>query len=147
LTVASFRSLRLVALLAILGCAAERNLLLPEPPAAVAVRELARRDPLPKGVNIRPVEIDRADHTSVHLVQIREGERPHVHTRYDLTVVLVKGRGTLTLSGRPLPMREGDVAFIPRETPHFFVNQGREPAAALVVFSPAFGGPDSEPVR
>jgi quercetin dioxygenase-like cupin family protein len=41
-------------------------------------------------------------------------------------------------------MRAGDVAFVPRGTPHHFVNQGRKPAAALVSFSPPFDGPDQE---
>ena len=78
-------------------------------------------------------------------MQIRDREQPHVHTRYDLSVVLVKGRGTLHLDGAALAMREGDVAFVAQGTPHFFVNQGGTPAAALVVFSPAFSGPDQVP--
>jgi len=45
-----------------------------------------------------------------------------------------------------LPMHTGDVAVIPKNTPHFFVNGGADPASALVVFTPPFDGPDQQPV-
>ena len=83
---------------------------------------------------------------SVSLVQVRDREQPHVHTRYDLTVMVADGEGTLWLNGTPLPMVPGDVAFIPRGTPHYFVNDGAQPATAIVVFAPAFEGPDQQPI-
>jgi quercetin dioxygenase-like cupin family protein len=132
---------------ALAGCTAKGYLLVRDPPRALEVEELIRAAPLAAGQNIRPTELRRADNMSVHLVRIRDREQPHVHTRYDLAVVLVRGTGTLWLAGKPLPMREGDVAVIPKETAHFFVNEGREPASALVVFSPAFDGPDQRPVE
>jgi mannose-6-phosphate isomerase-like protein (cupin superfamily) len=42
-------------------------------------------------------------------------------------------------------MNVGDSAFIPRGTPHYFVNEGSTPAAAIVTFSPPFSGPDNSP--
>ena len=83
--------------------------------------------------------------SSVFLIRIAGGEEPHRHTRYDLTVVIVDGEGTLWLDGEPQPMRRGDVAHIPRDVPHHFINTGAEPASALAVFSPIFEGPDSQP--
>lgn len=129
------------------GCAAPRRavqLLTPDPPTAVPVTTLAT--PLGPNDNIRPTELRRGENTSIALVQVRDREQPHVHTRYDLTVMVARGSGTLWLNGAPLPMGEGDVAFIPKGTPHYFVNTGSEPAAALVVFGPAFTGPDQQPV-
>jgi quercetin dioxygenase-like cupin family protein len=101
--------------------------------------------PLGPSENIRPTEVRRGESSSVSLVQIRDREQPHRHARYDLTVTLVHGSGTLWLNGAPLAMHAGDVAFIPRGTPHYFVNDGPDPAAALVVFAPAFTGPDQQP--
>jgi quercetin dioxygenase-like cupin family protein len=100
--------------------------------------------PLAPGENIRARELDRGSNSSVSLVQIRDREQPHVHTRYDLSVMLAKGSGTLWLDGAALPMHEGDSAFIPKGTPHYFVNDGPQPAAALVVFAPAFTEPDQQ---
>jgi quercetin dioxygenase-like cupin family protein len=134
--------------LVLAGCAAAQRppqFLTAAPPQAVPVSSLAA--PLAPGDNIRPTELQRAEHSSVSLVRIGDREQPHVHTRYDLTVTLVQGSGTLWLDGVALPMQAGDVAFIPRNTPHYFVNGGPAPAAALVVFAPAFSGPDQQPMR
>jgi mannose-6-phosphate isomerase-like protein (cupin superfamily) len=121
------------------------RLLTADAPAPVAVTALA--PPLGPSDNIRPSELRRGESSSIALVQVRDREQPHVHTRYDLTVTLVRGSGTLWLGGVPQPMGEGDIAFIPRGTPHYFVNQGSAPAAALVVFAPPFSGPDQRPVE
>ena len=128
----------------LIGCAPHPRVLLHDPPRAESVAALVERSPLPAGENIKPVEIGRGENMSVHLIQIREGEKPHVHTRYDLSVVLVEGHGSLWLADRKLPMKSGDSAFIPRGTRHYFVNEGSDPAAAIVTFSPPFNGPDSQ---
>jgi mannose-6-phosphate isomerase-like protein (cupin superfamily) len=130
------------------GCAAQQRdaqLLSAGQPKASAITTLAA--PLEANENIRPTELRRGESSSIALVQIRDREQPHVHTRYDLTVTLVRGSGTLWLDGAELPMREGDVALIPKGTPHYFINAGGEPAAALVVFAPPFSGPDQQPIR
>ena len=128
------------------GCdSTDRALLLPRPPHGTAYDTLIAETPLAAGENIRVRELERGDRSSVSLVQIRDREQPHVHTRYDLTVALLKGWGTLWLDGAPLPMHAGSTAFIPKGTPHYFVNQGSEPAAALVMFAPPFSGPDQAP--
>lgn len=141
------RRLLLLALaaLASAGCARQGpSLLAADPPSTT--RLLAHAPPLPADANIQPTELRRGESSSLSLVQVRNREQPHVHTRYDLTVTLVQGSGTLWLNGAALPMRTGDVAFIPKGTPHYFVNQGGAPAIAAVVFAPAFTGPDQQPV-
>ena len=39
-------------------------------------------------------------------------------------------------------MHAGDVAVVPRGTPHYFVNTGSAPAAAFAVFTPPYDGQD-----
>lgn len=129
------------------GCAAHPSarVLTSNPQRPVEVAVLERETPLAPTDNIRPTELERGEHSSISLVQIRDREQPHIHTRYDLTVTLVDGAGTLWLNGTALPMRAGDVAYIPRGTPHYFVNAAPAPAAALVSFAPPFSGPDQQP--
>ncbi len=115
------------------------------PPAFLLPGADVAPPPLPAGENISVTPLRSSDHASVAAVQIRDREPPHVHTRYDLTVVLARGAGTLWLAGVARPMRAGDSAFIPRGTPHYFVNDGNSPALALVVFAPPFSGPDQVP--
>ncbi len=132
--------------MALAGCTPRQPILLRTPPDAVALAGVLAATPLRAGENIRVTPLEHSEHLTLQLVQVRDREQPHVHTRYDLVVVLVGGVGTLYLENEPLPMRTGDIAFIPRNTPHFFVNDGQEPAAALVVFAPPFDGPDQAPV-
>jgi quercetin dioxygenase-like cupin family protein len=119
--------------------------LLPEPVRSEDIDALLVRSPLAAGENIKAVPLQSGEHASVTLVQIRDREQPHRHTRYDIMVLLVCGTGTLHLGDRALPMRVGDASFITKGTPHYFVNDGTEPAVALVTFAPAFSGPDQEP--
>lgn len=135
---------------AVAGCAAHLPapaLLAANPPGTAPLLAAADAAPLAAGENIRPIELRHGDSSSLFLVQVRDREQAHVHTRYDLTVTTVRGGGTLWLNGVPLPMHTGDVAFIPKGTPHYFVNEGSEPAVALVVFAPAFSGPDQAPIK
>lgn len=129
------------------ACARAPRLALPDRGTPHEVAELIAAHPLAPDEEVRAVEITRGEYASVHLVQIRGREQPHSHSRYDLFVTIVRGTGTLHLQGARLPLRAGDSAFIPRGAPHFFVNDGKDPAAALVVFAPAFRGPDQVPVR
>jgi quercetin dioxygenase-like cupin family protein len=115
------------------------------PQGAADVTALEAQVPLGPADNIRATELQRGEYSSIALVQIRDREQPHSHSRYDLTVTLLDGTGTVWLNGTALPMRPGDVAYIPRGTPHYFVNDGRAPAAALVTFAPPFAGPDQQP--
>jgi quercetin dioxygenase-like cupin family protein len=128
--------------IALAGCSRNTGVLRPDPPSRPDVENLLAAAPLAPGENIRPTLIQHAENMSLFLVQVGDRENPHVHTKYDLTVLLMRGEGTLWLNGQPLRMERGDAAFVPRGTPHFFVNDGCEPAAALVAFAPRFDGPD-----
>ncbi len=122
-------------------------------PALIAAEPVRREsvaaliDGLPMtGENIVRRLVAEGEESTIFLVRIGDREEPHRHTRYDITVVLVEGSGSLWLDGRELPMARGDVGHVPRGVPHYFVNSGSVPASAVVVFSPKFIGPDNEPV-
>ncbi|MGD9762254.1 MAG: cupin domain-containing protein [Candidatus Binatia bacterium] len=121
--------------------------LLSSPSGAPGVAKVPADQALAPDQNIRAHEVARGAHSSVSVVQVRDREQPHVHTRYDLTVVVAEGHGTLWLQGRPQKMRPGDAVFIPKGTPHYFVNEGNTPAVAMIVFAPPFDGPDPGPVE
>ena len=141
------RGLTLCLCLLLPACAERARILLPAPIRSEDINALLARSPLAAGENIKAVPLQSGEHASLTLVQIRDREMPHRHTRYDISVLLVRGKGTLHLDDRALPMQAGDVAYITKGLPHYFVNEGGEPAAALVLFAPAFTGPDQEPVQ
>lgn len=103
---------------------------------------LLKANPLPRKENIRVVPLSKGEQSHNLLVQVRDREPLHLHADSDITVFLLKGRGKMRLGDRQLPVKAGDAMHIPRGTIHAFINEGREPAAALVVYSPAPGPED-----
>lgn len=87
-------------------------------------------------------ELGRTAWGSHHVAVVRTEEKPHYHRFHDLTVVVLRGEGVLTVDQRRFPMAVGDVAHVQRGVPHFFRNTADGASAALVVFSPPFDGRD-----
>lgn len=98
------------------------------------------------GQPLRADEVARTATATWHVVQVATGESPHRHRAHDLTVLVLRGEGILTLDGARIAMRAGDVAVVPRDRPHWFARRGAVPAVALVVFTPPLDAPDSVPV-
>ncbi len=71
----------------------------------------------------------------------------HSHQDHDLTAIILKGYGTLTIGDRKLELRPGSIVTIPRGTPHSFLNKSPEPAVAYAMFNPAFDNADFVPVQ
>jgi quercetin dioxygenase-like cupin family protein len=101
--------------------------------------------PLAAGQSLRADRIERSPSASWHVVQIRGAESPHHHRTHDLTVLVLRGAGVLTLDGQATPMRAGDAAVILRGRVHSFAHSGDEPAVTLAVFTPPLDAPDSVP--
>lgn len=92
--------------------------------------------------DVAVTELGRTAWGSHHVAVVRTSEKPHYHRFHDLTVVVLRGEGVLTVDQRQFPMTVGDVAHVQRGVPHFFRNTSKEPSAAFVVFSPPFDGRD-----
>jgi mannose-6-phosphate isomerase-like protein (cupin superfamily)/glycosyltransferase involved in cell wall biosynthesis len=95
------------------------------PDQAIAVRELGRD----------------AD-ASHHLVTIRGAETPHRHDRHAITVVLVRGHGSMLIGTEERPVGPGSILYVPRATRHAFRNRSPEPAVAFVMYVPPLEGAD-----
>lgn len=95
---------------------------------------------------IRVDLVERTAGASVHIAQVRGSERPHRHVEHDLLVLVLSGRGVLTLDGTRLAMRSGDVALVERGVPHWFASDPGTLAVAVVAFMPPLDAPDSVPL-
>ena len=84
--------------------------------------------------------------SSHHLVVIRQKEELHYHADHDLSAMVIKGRGILTVGEHQFGVGPGSSVYIPRGLPHQVVVQGKGPVAALVIFTPPFDGKDMIPV-
>jgi quercetin dioxygenase-like cupin family protein len=126
---------------ALAACAAQT----PQLPYAGGLDGFLAVHPLARGQSIRADELGRTPTASYHVVQVRGSETPHRHVAHDLTVFVLRGRGTLTREAGRGGMRAGDSAVIPRGEPHWFASTGRDGAVALVVFAPPLDMPDTVP--
>jgi quercetin dioxygenase-like cupin family protein len=118
----------------------------PRLPYAGPLDDFLAAHPLSDGQNIRADEIGRTATASYHVVQVRGAESPHRHVAHDLTVVVLRGHGTLTRDAERVALVAGDAAVVARGAPHWFANGARSPAVALVVFAPPLDAPDMVPV-
>ncbi len=139
------RSVILGLLLATMGCATRSPQLLVGSLASGLDPFLASH-PMAPGQNIRADEVARTPGASYHVVQVRGAEAPHRHVAHDLTALVLRGGGAITIDGVRHTVSAGDVSVVPRGTVHWFVNAGRDPSVTFVTFTPPLDGPDSEPV-
>lgn len=102
---------------------------------------LEQNQPAPNE-NIKVVPLFRNARSSNLLVQVRDREPLHRHIDSDITVFLLRGEGDMRIGMETRPVKAGDVIHIERGVIHAYINRGTEPAAALVVYSPAPGPKD-----
>jgi quercetin dioxygenase-like cupin family protein len=104
--------------------------------------QLLAANPLGSGENIKVMELSRNARSSNVLVQVRDREPLHRPADSDITVFLLRGEGDMRIGKETRPVKAGDVIHIERGTIHAYIHRGAEPAAALVVYSPAPGPKD-----
>lgn len=105
-------------------------------------QEIVKENPLGKDENIKVALLFNNQDSGHFIIQIRDREKPHIHETHDLTVVVKRGYGVLYLGKAKLPMRRGDIAFIPKGVPHYFVNEDSKPSIAYAIFTPFYDGKD-----
>lgn len=110
-------------------------------------REIVQDNLIGKDENIKVTPLFKNEASSHFIIQIRDREKPHIHETHDLTVVVKKGKGVLHLGKDELPMRQGDIAFIPKGALHYFVNTSSAPSVAYVIFTPFYDGKDMKLVE
>src|SRR5881296_1891403 len=84
--------------MAVAGCAARAPRLLVGSLAA-GLDPFLSAHPLAPGQELRADEVDRTQGASYHVVQVRSSEKPHRHAVHELTVLVLRGGGTLHARG------------------------------------------------
>lgn len=104
--------------------------------------QLLEQNKLAPNENIKVVPLFRNKRSANILVQVRDREPLHRHIDSDITVFMLRGEGDMRLGKETRTVKAGDVIHIERGAIHAYINRGPEPAAALVVYSPAPGPKD-----
>lgn len=110
---------------------------------ATVVARLLAATPIGPEQAFLPATLTSTDEFSAHVLQFRTGEARHVHCVHDLTILVHRGEGEVTIDDRPRVARPGDVFHIPRGVPHSIRARGADPLVTINVFTPPFDGKDS----
>lgn len=113
----------------------------PEPPRLVTPGEVHvhtawSSEERQRPTAVRSLAVSEAE--SLVVLRATESERPHVHDRSSLTIIVRSGRTRIHFADREIDLRIGDVLHIPRGTMHWLELVDGRPAEAYVLFSPAF---------
>jgi uncharacterized cupin superfamily protein len=100
--------------------------------------ERERREPLYDTVCARLARGTAARKLGASVDTVAPGMRScpyHFHHAQEEMFVILEGHGTLRVAGEMLPLREGDIAFIPPgpEYPHQIINTSGEPLKYLSI--------------
>ncbi len=55
------------------------------------------------------------------------GHTPHHRHPYEYEVYVIEGQGAVWREGREVPVRSGDILYVPADEPHQFKNVGGQP--------------------
>ena len=62
---------------------------------------------------------------SAYIVKAPPGKGPPLHTHpYVETIFMIEGRATVTIGDETREAKAGDIAIVPANTPHRFINSG-----------------------
>lgn len=103
-----------------------------------APRESFRRDPLYQGESVRLAPGTAADKLGASYDVLAPGKRScpyHLHHAQEEMFIVLEGSGSLRVAGETLPLRSGDVVFIPAgpDYPHQIINTSGAPLRYLSV--------------
>ena len=96
------------------------------------------REPLYDALSARLALGTAAQKLGLSIDTVAPGKRScpyHFHHAQEELFIVIEGEGTLRVAGEMLPVRAGDVVFIPpgSEYPHQFINTSRHPMKYLSV--------------
>jgi mannose-6-phosphate isomerase-like protein (cupin superfamily) len=82
--------------------------------------------------------LETGEHTQVVIMSIPPGGEigMEVHKENDQVLMLVAGRGTVTLNGEESEFNTGDLVLVPAGTEHNFVTEGDAPMKIVTTYSP-----------
>lgn len=75
-------------------------------------------------------------------IVIKKEVKAHKHQYHSEHVVVLEGEGIMKLDGESMPIKKGDLIFIPKNPIHSVKRVSKVPLKVLSIQSPAFNGSD-----
>lgn len=97
--------------------------------------------------NIHVVKVADDTLSTTFVIFIKKEVALHRHNDHTENVVILEGAGMMTLGDKTFRVKEEDVIFIPKGTPHSVVVKSKQPMKVLSIQSPRFDGSDREMLK
>jgi quercetin dioxygenase-like cupin family protein len=99
----------------------------------------------PETEPLHEVQAGQTGTSTARVLMVHDSLAPHLHADHDEIILMLRGKGDLTLAGRSREVRRGDLIFLPKGTVHSFVSTTNGYSGLLSIVSPAYDGKDEIP--
>jgi mannose-6-phosphate isomerase-like protein (cupin superfamily) len=111
-------------------------------PLVINVESVMGAELDPHKTEITDTPMGQTATSSARVLMVRDDIPPQSHVEHDQILLVLRGKGDLTLGGHPRDVARGSLVFIPKGTVYSFVNTGGGFAGLLSVMTPPFDGKD-----
>lgn len=92
--------------------------------------------------NVHVKKMHSDDRSTTFLIWVREKVKPHKHAAHTEVIVVLKGKGMMTVGDQTKQICKGDLIIVPQGTVHSVITTSRKPLQVVSVQSPVFLGKD-----
>jgi len=92
--------------------------------------------------NVHVKKIHSDDRSTTFLIWVKEKVKPHKHEAHTEVIVVLKGKGMMTVGDQTKNIRKGDLVIVPQGTVHSVITTSRKPLKVVSIQSPVFLGKD-----
>ena len=110
--------------------------------SAQSIQNLDTIKPPAEYENIYSRQVSSDSLETVFVIYIKKQVKLHKHITHTETVVILEGEGEMTVGDKKFKVKEGDIIFISKGTPHSLVVTSSIPVKVLSTQSPFFDGKD-----
>jgi mannose-6-phosphate isomerase-like protein (cupin superfamily) len=128
-----------------IGCVVgQQNVLHAENYTLLNLTKFAAENPIDPKLGSLSQQIVLGKNASVNLAQVAPGSHfgAQYHSASDETDFIIQGQANATINGEVLPVKAGDMLYLPSGTVHDFEARGTEKLLIFVVFAPTLGEND-----
>ena len=92
--------------------------------------------------NVKVIPVYSDQDVSTYVIFVKKKVKLHIHADHTEQVLVLSGKGVMTLGSETIPIRKGDFIIIPKGVQHSVRVKGRKPLKVLSVQAPQFKGKD-----
>jgi len=92
--------------------------------------------------NVHVKKMHSDERSTTFLIWVKEKVKPHKHASHTEVIVVLKGKGLMTVGDETREIRKGDLIIIPQGTVHSVITSSRKPLKVVSIQSPVFLGKD-----